>query len=66
MHVGGLQLITPPPDAPPEFVSCTSSSTTAVAEPRSPWNTHRLCRWSSIRIFRARKEGSMPRQRSLV
>jgi hypothetical protein len=34
MHVGGLQLITPPPDAPPDFVQRIADLHPGASQPR--------------------------------
>ena len=38
MHVGGLQLITPPPDAPPDFVQRIAERIRNPAEAVPPFN----------------------------
>src|SRR5207237_8621638 len=48
MHVGGLQLITPPPDAPPDFVQRIAERIRNPAEAVPPFNqrpVQRCGRW---------------------
>ena len=48
MHVGGLQLITPPPDAPPDFVQRIAERIRNPAEAVPPFNQRPVQRFGVV------------------